>query len=346
MLLSSQFLFSSAIASVIFAVPFFVVYYPLLVNAPAGYPVPRPEDVALYSFQLKDFINPSTIPFIYGFDFLAAAIAAVALFRGRGEYRFWLAGALFFLVLSLGPFLQPLELPMPFSLAGLVPALAQFRTPYRLVMPAQIGLAVTAGFALAYLFSRVNFRSVQAGMLAVLFALRVLYAPAVQPFAVQTYTEYVFYHQLASQAGDFSLLEIPFGVRSGLERIGDGGERFQVYQHIHGKRLLNGSMARVPSRVFEFYRSHPVLLFFTGQPMTRPRGVEQDFSDVLIWSKARYVIVHLSYLQPAQAAGILAFLDQQPVLERLADERDIAIYRVRRNAGFGFPSPLFNNRLK
>ena len=47
------------------------------------------------------------------------------------------------------------------------------------------------------------------------------------------------------------------GVRSGIERIGSGGEVLSYYQHIHGKPLVNGMIARVPSSVFEAYRASP-----------------------------------------------------------------------------------------
>ena len=329
-----KFMTASLIALLIFAVPFLLIYFPALVNArSAGYPVPTLEDAAFYSFRLVDFTDLHDIPFIYGFDFLLAAVAAIALLWRRVEIRFWLAGALFFFVLALGPYLQPTLLPMPFALIKLAPALTQFRTPYRFVMPAQIGLAVTSGFVLEHMLARVSRRTLQAGITAVLFAARVWYTPWVQPFAVQTYPEYAFYHQLASQAGDFSLIEVPFGIRSGLQRIGDGGEAFQYYQHVHGKRLLNGSMARVPSHVFEFYRSHPALLFLAGEPSTSPLDLEQDFADVLAWSNTHYVVVHLSYLRPGQAAGILAFLDGQPALQRLPPEQDIIVYRVTGQPG-------------
>jgi hypothetical protein len=46
----------------------------------------------------------------------------------------------------------------------------------------------------------------------------------------------------------FTLPEVPVGVRSGLERIGDGAEVLQYYPHVHGS--LNAMAARLPTTIF------------------------------------------------------------------------------------------------
>jgi hypothetical protein len=124
-------------------------------------------------------------------------------------------------------------------------------------------------------------------------------------------------------------LEVPFGVRSGLERIGDGGEVFQYYQPVHGKPLVGGSMARLPSRVFAFYRSYPSLVFLSGEPASEPLDqLIADFSEVLDWSGAGYVLLHRAFFSSAQAAQVEAFLNHHPHLIREGVEGDVVIYRV------------------
>ncbi len=160
---------------------------------------------------------------------------------------------------------------------------------------------------------------------------RLVLALSRDPFQVQTYPDYATYHQLADEVGDFSLLEVPFQVRSGLEEVGQGGDILQYYQLVHGKRLINGMIARLPSSVFNFYRSHPSLLLLGGgTPTVETSELERDLSDVLDWAGAHYVLVHRSRLSADQASRIEKFLGRHPQLELLGLESDLIIYRLNK----------------
>jgi len=324
-------LIALAIAGALFTGSFLLLYYPALSSASSrGYPSPTLDDMAAYSFRYWDYVNPRVIPYAYGYDFLAAAVGAVVLFRRRRGYLFWLLGSVALLVLALGPYLQPTHVPLPFAAFDLWHPLRQFRTPGRLTMIALIGLAVTAGFVLAHLLRRVRLRPIAIGLVAFAIGARLVYALAHDPLPVQTYHDYKIYHQIAHSAGNFALLEVPFTVRSGLEIVGNGGDILEYYQHVHGKRLLNGMIARLPHSVFECYRSHPSLLFLGGEPSrATSRERDQDFRGVLRWSGARYVLLHRSLLSEVLARRIASFLQRQPQLEQVAVEHDLAVYRVK-----------------
>lgn len=293
-----------------------------------GFPVPSLDDTASYAFSIKDFVDPQQIPFIYGFDFLLSTVLAVFLFRWQGDYRFWLFGSLIFLVLSLGPYLKPTHIPLPYSLVSVWTPLRNFRTPYRFVIPATIGLTLVMGYVLASLLTKVPARGVAILVGGVIIALQLWYTIRVQPFETQVYPSYAFYQQISNESGDFAVIEVPFGVRSGLDQIGQGGERVQYYQHIHGKRILNGSLARLPTTLFSFYRSHPSLIFFSGDMSVDRSRLSDDFSNVLGWAEARYVLVHRSLMPVEHSQQIESFLDQQPQLQRIGLENDLVIYRV------------------
>jgi hypothetical protein len=318
------------LAGLVFLVPFLLLYYPALSVAQAkGYLQPTFADMAVYSFRWWDYLTPNAIPYAYGYEFLGAALGAILLFRGRGAYRFWLVGAVALLILALGPILQPTGLPLPFAALSLWSPLGQFRTPSRLTMPALIGLTVVAGLLLAFLLPRIGSRPLVLAVAAIAIAGRLLFAFQQAPLRVQSYPEYAVYRQIAAEPGDFALLEVPFGVRSGLDRIGRGGEVLQFYQHVHGKRLLNGMVARLPAPVFEGYRGHPSLIFLSGEdPSVTEDELERDLAEVLRWSGARYVLVHRSLLSAERVAPIEGFLGRVPRLERLGVEHDLVIYRV------------------
>jgi hypothetical protein len=157
---------------------------------------------------------------------------------------------------------------------------------------------------------------------------RLVYAQQHDPFAIQTYPSYAVYDRLAREPGRFTLLEVPFGVRSGLERIGQGGEVLEYYQHVHGKPLLNGMIARLPDSVFAEYAAHPSLVLLSGGEVDE-QGLQQDLTDVLDWTATRYVLVHASLLDAEQTTRVLPLLDTHPRLQRLDQELDLVVYAVR-----------------
>lgn len=320
---------SLLIAFLVGGVPFTLYYLPSLISAAeSGYAVPRLEDMAFYSFQFKNFANTDAIPFIYGYDFLFAVVGALVVFRWQGEYRFWLLASLFILSLTLGPYLKPYEdVPLPYSAISLWTPAMQFRTPYRFVMPALIGWSVTTGFLMSrWLAHAQNWKG---WLLVILLAgIRLGYTANLVPLETQTYPDYRFYESIRAETGDFALLEVPFGIRSGLDAIGNGGERFQYYQHIHNKRLLNGSLSRLPVSVFEFYRSLPALLFLAGESVPEQGILPRDFAGILKSSNIKYVIVHRSYLTEEQAEQIEAFLEAQPQLKLFTIEGDLIVYQA------------------
>jgi hypothetical protein len=197
------------------------------------------------------------------------------------------------------------------------------------MMPAELGLMIVAAFTLAHWLDRLGSSYVRWFVSAAIVLSHLFLTMTLQPFKVQSYPEYSFYNQLRKESADFALLEIPFGVRSGLQRIGTGGEMLQYYQHIHGKRLLNGSMARLPSRVFDFYRTHAALMFLSGE-LTNPNWpqLSSDFEQVLRWSNAHYVLVHRELMSAEQFKVVSAFLDHQSDLKLIGEEPGLVIYKI------------------
>jgi len=316
-------------ASLMFVLVFCFVLLPVIpVLSHGDFPSPSLDNTAYYAFSLKDFISPQQIPFIYGFDFLLATIFAVFLFGRQGPYRFWLLGALIFLTLSLGPYLKPTSIPLPYALASVWPPLLNFRTTYRFVLPATLGLTLVMGHVLASLLPKSPVHGIVLILYAAFILLRIWYTIQVQPFETQIYPDYNFYEEVTRDSEDYAIIEIPFGVRSGLDQIGQGGERLQYYQPIHGKRILNGSLARLPVSLFTFYRSHPVLMFFSGEMSIDRSTLSNDFSEVVGWAKPRYLLVHRSLISVEQSEEIVLFLDNQPQLQRIGLENDLIIYKV------------------
>jgi hypothetical protein len=303
---------SLAVGAVGPGIVFGAVFLPALLSDA----VPRPslDDMREYSFRVADAVDPAVLQHFYGLEFAVAAILA-------RRVSVWLVGGLMFLLLALGPYLQPTDLPLPFAALSAWPPLAQFRTPYRMAMPAALGLAVVLGVVLARVLGRWP-ASIRTTVCAALVLARLSLAVAFQPLATQTYPSYAMYDRLAAEPGPATLIEVPFGVRSGLERIGNGGEVLEYYQHVHGLRLLNGMVARLPAGVFDGYRAHPALLVLSGEPSSASTS---DLRELLTWTDARYVLVHRAMLSAEQLGRVEALL--QPLAIE-AQEADLVLYRA------------------
>jgi len=311
------------VGALVAALPFVLVYLPALTAD--DYPRPRLVDMQEYSFHIWDYLDPTVAPHAYGLEFGLAAVATVATRR----VSVWLVGGVLFLVLALGPVLQPTELALPFATFSAWPPLGQFRTPYRLAMPAVLGLAVVLACVVARFEERWR-ASIRIGFVGVAIAARLVFALVHDPLQVQTYPTYATYERIAQEPGRFTILEVPFGVRSGLDQIGTGGEVLEYYQHVHGKPLLNGMIARLPRGVFETYRAQPALLLLAGEPVS---ASPDDLAAVLRWTNSRYVVVHRDLLTADALQRVLALLNSQSGLERLAGDGALEVYRAILSAG-------------
>jgi hypothetical protein len=321
------------VAALVVLGPFAAIFYPALAGAArAGYPTPTAENALAFSFRIQHYLIPGGVRAAGGYELFASAVIAVLVFRGRGRSRIWLAGALVFLVLTLGPYDPPTGIPLPFAaLTAAWPPLAQFRTPGRFTTPASLGLAMVAAHLFSAWLSRVRSAALVALMVGVVLVARLVGALAVDPYQVQIYPTYAAYEAIAREPGDFAVLEVPFGVRSGLEQVGTaGGERLLYYQLVHGKRVPNAMIARLPSPLFAAYRAHPALVFLSGTSgQSAARELEADLATFLREIGARYVLVHRARLAPDHRSSVEAFLDAHPNLDRRQVEDDLVVYRWR-----------------
>jgi hypothetical protein len=263
-----------------------------------------------------------------GYELVAAL--AVGLFMAGREprLRVWLLGAGAFLLLALGPELKFTGIPLPFALLGAWPPLEHFRSPYRLTIPAVIGIAAAGAVVLDRVLARRSFR---AAMLVVAAALplRVDLAMVQHPLATQRYPEYDVYRRIAEERTRSTLIEAPFGVRSGIDRIGTGGEYLQYYQPMHRRPIMNAMVARLPTAVFESYRAHPSLMLLAGDDVeASDEVIARDFDAVLERSHAGYVIAHQRLMAAGLRTRVERLFDSHPRLERWAIEGDLLAYRV------------------
>ena len=304
-----------------FGLLFGPIYGPALA---AGYQAPALADMREYSFRYFDYLTPDLVQDVYGYDLLLGVILGLILAWRQAGVWWWLGGGLVCLLLALGPVLQPTSLSLPFALLSQAPGMAQFRTPSRLVIPAVLGLAVVLGSGVAGLHRH---WPGLAWLVPPLLVVRLGLAMVHDPFVTQTYPAYETYRRLAAEPARGTLVEVPLGIRSGLDRIGHGAEVLEVYQSVHGKPLINAMIARLPAQVFAAYRAEPAAMFLAGEAES---ASFDQFNSLLSWVGADYVLLHRDLVVRSRADAFQAYFDAAPALERAAVEGDLVLYRVVR----------------
>ena len=324
-------LLALATAAAIAAIPFLTILYPAFSSGGLPLATPGYEEALRYSYRWWDYFVPSVLPHaIGGYELALAAVAGAILLGHDARLRFWLAGALVLFVLALGPELKFTGVPMPFAMFAWWEPLAQFRTPSRLTIPAAIGLAAVMALVLDRVFSRWPSRKV-AWCAGLAVAVRVVLATLQHPLATQAYPVFNAYREIANASEAGSIVEVPFGVRSGLDRIGNGGEALQFYQHIHGRKIMNAMVARLPAEMFAFYRRHPSLLVLAGeQTDASDRELATDLDNVLDLVHAGFVAVHRNMMEPNQLAAVDQLIASNARLVPWRTEGDLVLFRVTR----------------
>ena len=296
---------------------------------------------------------------------LLGLYAAVACTR---HARLWLIAGLLFLSLSLGSTLTingvRLEgAPTPYRLlTGLWPAFKIVRQANRFNVMVGLSLAVLVGIAWADLAPRLSFsflrrpgsdadslhptlvgggaregqdadraslsppRALQGGSwtATLLLAVLLLFDYWSTPCPTQPGEVSPFYGQLAAERGDFVLLELP---------LNDFHSRASIYpQTVHGKRLVNGYVARMPPGTLAYIRSQPILRLTHLQI-----GVEPGLWDVerqlglLAANDVRYVVLRKEPLPPQPPVDEAVMADWRDLFgpEVHYEDDAIAVYRLR-----------------
>ncbi len=189
-----------------------------------------------------------------GFAVLALAAFCALRLRGDEGVRPWLCITLVFFVLSLGPLLHiggdfvfgigPVRfaLPLPYISLRSLPLIKGARVPARFDIMVAMGLAVLCAFALTHLRARIPHANRWTAAIALLVALEYFRLP--YPVAAVDVPQ--VYEEIARDPRDVAVMDVPLGWRTGWGSTGRSLDRQQLYQIVHGKRLIGGFASRVP----------------------------------------------------------------------------------------------------
>ena len=324
------------VALVAFIIPALFAPLPQLIEANRlNYPPARLEDTVYFAFPLQNFLMPGDNgDFSIGRLLPILALASIPFVRRDGRRWFWLIVAVGCFVLALGPYIDigSTRIPLPYSIVHWLLG-NQYRTPMRFATPGVFALAMFVAFSLDRFLTRLNFDRVRRwSAVAGLIGLFILDYRLLQPFPITIMPDYQAYHTLANAPGDFAVLEVPIGVRTGFAIVGRG-EYLQYYALIHQHPIPSGYLSRLPNEITDFFYHDPLIGALTLSHAFPPMAeVDAQLSNLIRDWKIGYVILHRDMLEPGRVRSFGNLFDRQPLLERVGEEGPLVIYKAKDTA--------------
>ncbi len=280
---------------------------------------------------LGTFVVPAT---------LITLLATFTVLRSRVHDQrrwFWLALSILPLMLAAGASITiaGVQIPMPYKLVhallgGLFRSADRFGTVF--LIPALIFFGLTWGPLLAQR-ARWQLIFTAAILLFVMWDARIF-----TPIPIQTpLPHYDIYDKIGQERGkpydDEVVLEVPVAAGSGENWVGELKDvAFQFYGITHGKRMVNGLIARVPTTYFMNMRTDDPMLSWLGQRrLIDPQAVERQLRDRIFNWPIGYIIVHQDMigLNSPTNQEIIGYLNSLPDLVcPFGVEGSLVVYRT------------------
>lgn len=240
-------------------------------------------------------------PSMGGFITAAVLLSVVAALARRRARRcwFWFAVMLPPLIIALGPTLRigALEIPLPYravyQLSG-----GLFAMPWRLAPVVALAGLTFAGLTWTPLMHRLPVRRVLPILVALLLAmgldLRLGESAPLDPVP----PDYTFYDEMGREdcegCADYVVLEVPTAAGTGEVLVGDPkAVALQYYVAAHGKRVVNGFLARAPVERFWWLRDQDPMMGWLGQRrLLEPQAVADQLRERIWGWPIGYAVIH------------------------------------------------------
>ncbi|HZY42133.1 MAG TPA: hypothetical protein VFF59_09060, partial [Anaerolineae bacterium] len=134
---------------------------------------------------------------------------------------------------------------------------------------------------------------------------------------------------IASTPGEFAVLEVPIGVRSGFASVGRG-EVLQYYAPIHQHPIPSGYLSRLPGEITDRFYFDPLLGALTLSQAFPPMAeVDAQLSALIRDWKIGYVVLHRELLEEGRIRSFGNLFNRQPLLEKIGEDGPLLIYRTK-----------------
>jgi hypothetical protein len=294
----------------------------------AAYFLPGPAQTLLGDHIGRSFDRNVTETTVFpGFLLLAITAAAIFAPKLRRVGRFWLIAAFVFFVLSLGSTLKvgnwQSGIPLPFALLDELPLLHNLRAPSRFALLVMLSLAIVFALTWTHWLERLHRRSVRIGLTVAATGMLIAEYLAI-PVPVFTAGVEPLYASIATEQGDFSVVEIP-----GVEQVPG---HLMYHQTVHGKRIFIGTAARVPREKTDYYFGlhliRPLVDLRKGKIELTPELIERERASAPL--VARFLDIGIFVIdREYDKRGVLEFLTEVLPVETIYEDEQRVLLRVR-----------------
>jgi hypothetical protein len=297
---------------------------------PSGsHPVLGPLTQPAYDRYYADRSGGRRFPAYVGIAVLILALLGVR--QARRTALPWVAMALVLLSLALGPVLRiggmlyP-AVPMPYRLAARLFVVRLLRFPDRFNMFLALPAAVLAAHGIARTLTRAHRRGRWAAVaVSCMLGGLILFEYLAIPVPFQQSRLSTYYHEMADEAGDFAVLNLPINHQQ--------SKLYMFAQVAHRRPILQGKTARLSEEAYAYLDRHPWLrgLRQSGEMSPGLTDVSRQLAS-LSEDGVRYLILHRTLVGPDQLARWQRYLLIAP---RFEDEQ-IAVYATAPLVGRDF----------
>mgnify|MGYP001081214791 CR=1 FL=1 len=265
--------------------------------------------------------------------YVVIILAAVGIGKTRRMAWFWAGLALVSWFLAIGPAPRINKhvysnVPLPYALVADSLPIRIMREPRRFNMLLAIPFAVAAGYGVRAIQERLNKLEVGKGLsngvfVVIVFLICLDYAQV----PVRTFDTAMspFYEVLAEDPERFGLLNLPTGR--------DRSPYYMLCQTVHGKPIVEGSVARPPRETKAFVEDNPFLRYLRDHRMMNPDtpDISRQLA-VLADANIPYLIINELWAFPWEKENWRTYITYDPAYS----DRFISVYRTEPEAGRDF----------
>ncbi len=363
----AEFLIRLGSMTVVSSVILGLFFAPVVVGFFSGryeYAVSSPADSVSLSADLLTFLTPNgynlffgnlTTPLISSFSsstlfpvegvaYVGYIVLALAMFAARKATKtakFWLFSSLAFIVLSLGPMLHIMgysaftvfRVNIPLPELALYYAFPVFRVPARIIVMAILCLAVVSAMALksanVFVGKRKNGRFAVLVLLAILSSAFIVESNMLPYPIVEDTSVPLFYHNLATLDGNFSVLDLP--------QTYQANNLYMYYSTVSDKALVGGSISRISPENLLLLQAFPIIRQVNNvlihKSLTEPTDIIQQNINLTNLNSfqffgVKYIVLHKNFMDNSTFERMVNYLDFL-VGEAVYSDAEIVAYETQ-----------------
>jgi len=265
--------------------------------------------------------------------YVVLILAVIGIARTRRMAWFWAGLALTSWLLAIGPAPRINKqvyagVPLPYRLVEDFLPIRVMREPRRFNMLLAIPFAVAAGYGVRAVVDRLRRASASKSLSRAAFAVvTLLICVDYSQIPVRTFDTAVspFYETLGEAPERFGLLNLPTGR--------DRSPYYMLCQTVHGKPIVEGSVARPPREAKAFVEDNPFLRYLRDKRMMNPEtpDISRQLA-VLQDANIPYLIINELWAFPWEKENWRTYIAYEPVYS----DRFVSVYRTDPQAGRDF----------